>query len=145
MRNHPSQRLAVLGSQTAIIHRPVQMEDRGEAPLGRWRKIVAFVVGATAAMSLNVFLGPRSAASRSSATSRQTDLASSSQAVTPSTVTTAPERSVVPSGVEASPSPGTRDSAGAPAGPRPFKRAKEHKASRSTKRHPVKRRGTSRR
>jgi hypothetical protein len=115
-----------------------EVGDRREAPLGRGRKVIGFAVGLAAAMSLNLFVGPRSAASH------PTDHASPSPALAISGPTAASGPAVPPAGLDAKPSPGTFAD-GVPVADPPLERAPAHKASRAAKRHPPKHRGASKR
>jgi hypothetical protein len=95
----------------AILDAPV--------PPGFGRKALGFTIGLTAALVLNLLVGPGSSLWRSSAIARPSDPASSAQTVP----------TVAASDLEAKPSPV----------------AAAHKASRSTKRQPPKHRQASRR
>jgi hypothetical protein len=97
---------------------PIAIFD-APVPPGFWRKALGFTVGLSAALGLNLLVGPGSSLWRSSAISRPGQLASSAQAVP----------TVGPSDLAAKASPV----------------AAAHKAGRSTKRQPPKHRAASRR
>jgi hypothetical protein len=114
MRNNSSGRIAIVGRQPAIHDAPV--------PRGLWRKVTGFAIGLTAAIGLNMLVGPRSAVWRSTAISGPSDPASSAAAA--------------PSGLEAKTSPVAGNPDIAPVVDRPSKKAAANKVSRSTKQHP---------
>jgi hypothetical protein len=99
--------------------------DGGEAPIGRWRKVVAFVIGLTIAIGGYIVVGSRLPTWRSSANASEV-VASSGPAT-------------------ATPALGAGNPDGAQVADRPVPKAEPHKANRPQRRHPPKHRVASRR
>jgi hypothetical protein len=72
--------------QTAIVNRvpPEPIEDRGEAPIGRWTKVIAFTIGLSAALGGYMLVMPRGAALIRPASASEVVAAPASTPATPS-------------------------------------------------------------
>jgi hypothetical protein len=121
------------------------IECLDETPIPRWRKLVAFAFGLAAAMGAYGFVAPRVQAWRSRTFAGLTQGASTAPNVGPAQSPPAVPAPSMPSEITSRSSPGAGIVDRTPTADRASGRAKEHKASRSNRRHRSKRRAASRR
>jgi hypothetical protein len=109
-----------------------------------WRKkAVGFALGLSAALLLNLLVGPGAAVWRSSETPRPADPPSAPPPLARSVPAVA-RPAEAPAVLAAKPAPAAEIPASAPVSARPLEPAGAHKSARAAKRHPPKRRAASR-
>lgn len=124
----------MIGRQTAIVHRapPDRIEGGGDAPTGRWTRVLAFTFGLAVAIGGYALVMPRAAAWRTWASAHLPPPASASEAV------------VNPGPPTPTPALGAANPDSVQAVDHPVKKVAAHKAGRSKRRHPTKHRTASR-